>query len=238
MKKPCLVLLVGGVCIVGCLACAARIVSAQSPASATKPTVYVYDFELDVVPARAANQSPTSFRPAPPTIGPSPMSLMQQPRKKQLTPEQETRKHASELVNWMSASIIAELQNAGYTANRLHANDVRPSSGVAIRGLFAEIDKENHWRRAVIHTADDSGKMQALVSVANLAKPDQTLYEIAPLPDNEPQPGAVITLSPYVPLTKYEIDKQADQAAFQALAARVVKDLTALLAANPTALTQ
>ena len=161
-----------------------------------------------------------------------------QPGGKSLTPEQEKRKHASELVNWMSASLITELQKAGYGVNRLHGGDSRPGSGVGIRGLFAEIDKENHWRRALIRGADDSGKMQALVSVANLAKPEQALYEIAQLPGNEPKPGAVITLSPYVPLTKYEVDKQADQAAFQVVASRIVKDLAALLAANPAALTQ
>lgn len=204
----------------------------QSPASAVKPPVYIYDFELDVAPPGSATPAPGAAQQPPPAD-----SAGQQPRAKPLNPEQEKRKHASELVNWMSASLIAELQKAGYIANRQHTGD-RPETGVAIRGIFAEVDPQNHWRRAVIRSADDSGKMQALVSVSNLAKPEQAMYEIAHLPGNEPKPGAVITLSPYVPLTKYEVDKKSDQPAFQAIASRVVKDLTSLLAANPAALTQ
>jgi hypothetical protein len=104
--------------------------------------------------------------------------------------------------------------------------------------LFAEIDSENHWRRAVIRTAGDSGKMQALVSVGNLAKPDQALYEIANLPGNENKPGAVITLSPYVPLAKFDLSKDANEEVFKGIAPRIVSDLTTLLNNNPSAMSQ
>jgi hypothetical protein len=80
--------------------------------------------------------------------------------------------------------------------------------------------------------------MQALVAVANLAKPEQALYEIAQLPGNDDRPGAVITLSPYVPLTKFDLGKDANEDAFQKVAPRIVADLTALLNANPAALSQ
>jgi len=218
------VFLMGG-CLVafgGALASHGWACNFQSPASAVKPTIYVSDFELDVAPPSTASQNGAAAS---------------QRTGKALTPEQEKRKHANELVNWMSTSLVTELQKAGYSVSRLHGSEGRPSGGAGIRGLFAEIDKENHWRRALLRAADDSGKMQAVVSVANLAKPAQAMYEIAPLPGNEAKPGAVITLSPYVPLTKYEVDKQADQAALQVVAARIVKDLTALLAANPAAFT-
>lgn len=223
-----------------CATCLAgwRANAGQSPASAVKPAVYVYDFELDVAPPGSPRQVSEQDLRSDVTSAAAALFPNQQPRKKPVDPEEEKRKHASELVNLMSASLIAELQKAGYTASRLHRGDGRPESGVAIRGIFTEIDPENHWRRAVIRSADDSGKMQAVVSVSNLAKPEQAMYEIAPLPGNEPKPGAVITLSPYVPLTKYDLDKKADQPALQAIAARVVKDVTALLAANPAALTQ
>jgi hypothetical protein len=130
------------------------------------------------------------------------------------------------------------LQKAGYTAVRMQPGAARPDSGVGIRGLFAEIDSENHWRRAVIRTAEDSGKMEALVSVVNLAKPDQALYEIANFPGNQNKPGAVITLSPYVPLTKFELNKDANEDVFKGIAPRIVSDLTALLNANPAAMSQ
>jgi hypothetical protein len=175
-----------------------------------KPTVYVSDFVIDVLPEQPGAQNP----------------------------EDDPRKLASRLVELMSTKLVAALQKAGYTAVRMRPGDARPDNGVQIRGLFAEVDYENHWRRAVIRTATDTGKMEALVAVANLAKPDQALYEIAPLPGNEDKPGAVITLSPYVPLTKFDLSKDADENVFKGIAPRVVNDLTDLLNRNPSAIPQ
>jgi hypothetical protein len=80
--------------------------------------------------------------------------------------------------------------------------------------------------------------MEAMVSVANLAKPEQALYEIAPLPGNEDKPGAVITFSPYIPLTKFDLSKDAKEDVFQKIAPQIVNDLTDLLNANPLAIPQ
>jgi hypothetical protein len=186
-----------------------------------KPTVYVSDFQLDVLPVDAGSSASTA---TPPPSSPD-------SRKR----SEEARKQASHIVDRMAANLVQALQKAGYTAVRLHSGDARPDHGVLIRGLFAEVDKENHWRRAVIRSASDSGKIQVLVSVANLSKPEQALYEIAHLPGNENKPGAVITLSPYVPLVKFDLDKDAPEEVFQKIAAPVVSDLTALLNANPAA---
>ena len=196
--------------------------AAKEPQTATsaKPTVYVSDFEIDVV----ASVFESRIVAAPPAGGQA--------------PEDDPRILANRLVELMSTKLVAALRKAGYTAVRMQSGGARPDSGVQIRGLFAEIDGENHWRRAVIRTGTDSGKMQAVVSVANLAKPDQALYEIANLPGNENKPGAMITLSPYVPLTKFDLSKDANEDVFKRIAARIVNDLTALLNANPSAMSQ
>jgi hypothetical protein len=182
----------------------------QATTSPTKPPVYVSDFVIDVL---------------------APPSGVQKP-------EDDPHKLASRLVELMSTRLVAALQQGGYSATRQRPGDSRPDAGVQIRGLYAEVDSENHWRRAAIHSATDSGKMEALVAVANLAKPEQALYEIAHLPGNTDSPGAVITLSPYVPLTKYDLSKDADENVFKGIAARVVKDLTDLLNRNPYAVPQ
>src|SRR6266478_7643077 len=123
----------------------------QTPTAGPKPTVYVTDFQIDVVPP----SGPVAQKP-----------------------QDDPQKLAHHIVELMSTKLIIALQKAGYSATRMHAGDPRPDSGVQIRGLFAEVDNENHWRRAVIRTATDTGKIQALVAVANLAKPEQALYEI------------------------------------------------------------
>jgi hypothetical protein len=181
--------------------------------TSAKPTVYVSDFEIDVVASESGNGTDAAAQADPRIL-------------------------ASRLVELMSTKLVAALRKAGYTAVRMRAGAARPDSGVWIRGLFAEIDSENHWRRAVIRTATDSGKMQALVSVANLAKPDQALYEIANVPGNENKPGAMITLSPYVPLMKFDLRKDANEDVFKSIAPRIVSDLTTLLNTNPAAMSQ
>jgi hypothetical protein len=186
-----------------------ELAGSQTPDTPPKPPVYVSDFEIDVLPANPVSK-----------------------------PEEDPHTQANRLVELMSTKVVAALRKAGYTATRMHPGDPRPDTGAGIRGLFAEVDDENHWRRAVIRAADDSGPMEALVAVSNLAKPDQALYEIAPLPGNEPGPGAVITLSPYVPLTKYDLGKDAEEKDFQRIAPRIVNDLTDLLQRNPFAIPQ
>jgi hypothetical protein len=208
--------------------------SVQAQALSSKPTIYVSDFDLDVVPAKPA----PSTAPAPPTAA-APATAARRnggaTENKDKDKDEDPVKFAARLVDAVSTNLMEALQKAGYTAQRLGRNAGRPDSGVQIRGLFAEIDKENHWRRGVIHTAAESGKMQLLVSIANLSKPEQALYEIAPLPGNANKPGAVITLSSYVPLEKFEIDKDINEDQIKKAAARVVSDLDKLIQANPAA---
>src|SRR5438309_1205974 len=64
------------------------------------------------------------------------------------------------------------------------------------------------------------------------------LYEIANVPGNENKPGAMITLSPYAPLTKFDLNKDANEDVFKSIASRIVADLTTLLNANPSAMSQ
>jgi hypothetical protein len=187
----------------------------------TRPTVYVGDFELDVIPANpsqaAAKQPP---RPGQPAANEE---------------EKDPQEQAQRLVNLVATNLVQALQQAGYSARRLSKNQGRPGDGVEIRGIFAEVDKENHWRRAVMRTGAVSGAVQLLVTVANLAKPEQALYEVAHLPGNENKPGAVITLSPYVPLEKFSLDKDSSEDIIKKTASRLVADLSALLNANPAA---
>jgi Domain of unknown function (DUF4410) len=184
--------------------------------------VYVTNFELDVLPLPPSHRPPArpnTAAPGAPNIEPP-----------------DPAKQASHLVELMAAKLVVALQQAGYTGERLPPGAGRPNKGVQIRGIFAEVDGENHWRRALIRTGEDTGGMEAMVAVANLAKPDQALYEIAALPGNMNRPGAVITFSPYVPLQKYSLNKDADDAAVARVASRIVADVSALLARNAAGL--
>ena len=193
----------------------------QSGTPTKKVPVYIANFELDVVPS-LPSQRPLPPPPSPSQPGPKPQPL-------------DPGQLAHHVVDTMATKLVAALQNAGYPAKRLQG-DGRPDYGVQIRGIFTEVDSQNHWTRAVIRSGSDNGKMTVIVAVGNLARPDQALYEIAHLPGNTDKPGAIITLSPYVPLERFEINKDSDDKAFAGIASRVVADLDALLGKNQYAL--
>ena len=195
---------------------------AATDGSPRRVPVYVTNFELDVVPLPPGQRSPQAANPSQPGAP--------------TEPPPDPAKLASHLVDMMATNLVESLQKAGYPAQRLQPGQGRPGNGVQIRGIFAEVDAQNHWRRAVIRGGSETGAMNALVALANLARPEQALYEIAHLPGNANKPGAVITLSPYVPLEKFDINKNADEKAFAGIAVRVVADLDALLRNNPSAL--
>ena len=197
--------------------------SANAPAPGKGP-IYVADFELDVVPLQPGQRPVQTANPSEPgtTAEPPPDPV-------------ELARH---LVDTMAIKLVAALRKAGYPAQRLRPGDGRPNSGVQIRGLFAEVDSQNHWKRAVIRSGSDKGKMNVLVSLGNLGRPDQALYEIAHLPGNRDKPGAVITLSPYVPLEKFDLNKDADENAITGIASRVAVDVDAFLSKNPSAVPQ
>jgi Domain of unknown function (DUF4410) len=178
--------------------------------------VYVQNFELDVL-------RPTTPR---------------KPPRNPAEPEPDPAALANHIVDLMATKLVADLRKAGYPAHRLRPGQPRPSSGVEIRGIFVEVDDQNHWRRAVIRTGDDTGQMQAMVAVENLARLPLALYEIAPLPGNDDKPGAVITLSAYLPMQKYDADKSGDEDIFGRAASQIVSDLAAFVQKNAEALQQ
>src|SRR5690242_21074173 len=141
---------------------------AQKEAPSKKVPVYVANFELDVAP----------FLPAPRRAVPAPNPSQPGAKPEPLDPGQLAR----HVVDTMATKLVAALQNAGYSAQRRQPADGRPDYGVQIRGIFTEVDGQNHWTRAVIRSVSDNGKMNAMVAVGNLARPDQVLYEIANLP--------------------------------------------------------
>jgi hypothetical protein len=192
-------------------------------ANASGKTVYVSDFDLDVLNAKDDKSAPPSSAAAPTDT------------KKD---EEGAAEQARELVNVMSSTLVKELEKAGYTARRLRPGEARPTEGLRIEGVFAETDEQNRLRRAVIGAISGSGKMQLFVGVSNLARPEQTLYAFADPKGGDNKPGSVITVSSYAPVAKFEMPKSVTEKDVKDTAAAVAADLTVLLNANIAALTQ
>jgi hypothetical protein len=196
--------------------------AAQNDSPEKSRIVYVSDFELQAL----TDDDKTSPAPAEPSGSKNEEKL------------EDSAEQASRLVDVMSTTLVKELQKAGYTAIRKQPGDTRPAEGLEIRGIFAESDEQNRLRRAVIGNESGNARMELFVGVENLARPEQPLYAVADPKSNERQQGAVITVTAYAPVAKFEVDKNATDKAVNDTAATIVADLNTLLNANIAALTQ
>jgi hypothetical protein len=203
---------------------------AAEPSGDKSKIVYVSDFELDV-PDSAGRNTVDKSAPSGTPASPVPADT----RKEDGPAEQ-----ANKLVEFMSATLVKELQKAGYTARRLRPNEARPDEGIQVKGVFTEPDAENHLRRAVMGNVASVGKMALFVGVGNLARPDQALYAVVDpkgSENGENKPGAMISVSAYAPVAKFEMPKNVTEKAVKDTAAAIVADLTQLLNANIASVT-
>jgi hypothetical protein len=154
-----------------------------------------------------------------------------------LRKQQGAAEQAGRLIDYMSLTLIKELEKAGFSAHRLRPEDSRPTDGIRISGIFAEPDEQNRLRRAVMGAFTPDGKMALFVGIANLARPDQAIYAAADS-SGANKAGAVITVSSYAPVARFEIGKFTTEKAVKDTATSIVAGLSALLAANVVAMTQ
>jgi hypothetical protein len=202
--------------------------SQESTAAAADKSkiVYVSDFELDAVEANGR------LAKSVPAVPPSAAAQLDPKR------EQGPVEQAGRLVDFMSATLVKELEKAGYSARRLRPGETRPTDGIRISGIFGEPDGRNQLRRAIVGTISGDGKMALFVGISNLARPDQAFYAAAEPSGTDNKAGAVITVSSYAPVAKFDIEKNTTEKAVRDTATGIVADLNALLSANIVALTQ
>ena len=208
-------------------------------------TVYVSDFDLDVVPAKPprsgqARTSPSTAKPSSSAStasksAPSTAALRsgRANADSDSQPEETPTDQAHALVTAMSENLVRALNQAGYKAGRLPAGKPVPKTGLRIRGVFAEADENNRARRLLIGGDPTGPKIVLFVGVNNLAQPEQPLYELAnpPIPDS--RHGPVITVTSYAPAARFELSRDPADDEFKKIATQIAADLTALLNANP-----
>jgi hypothetical protein len=204
----------------------------SAPASAVEPAdrsrvIYVSDFEVDLA-TRDGKSTPVTASPS--TASPSGQSEA----RKEETPAER----AGRFVDFVSTTLIKELEKQGYVAQRLHLGETRPEEGIRISGVFAEPDEENRLRRAVIGGGPSIGQMALFVSIGNLARPDQPLYAVVDPKTAGNNVGPVITVSAYAPVARFELPKNVTEKAVRDTATSIVTDLTQLLRTNVASLSR
>jgi hypothetical protein len=204
----------------------------SAPAVVTEPAdrsriVYVSDFEVDLA-SKDGKSTPVTASPSTASgSGPS-------ETRKEETPAER----AGHFVDFVSTTLIKELEKEGYLAQRLQPGESRPDEGIRISGVFAEPDEENRLRRAVIGSGPSVGQMALFVSIGNLARPDQPLYAVVDPKTAGNNVGPVISVSAYAPVARFELPKNVTEKAVRDTATSIVTDLTQLLRTNVASLTR
>jgi len=177
--------------------------------------------------------APSATSPAAPAAAPS----KQKPPLPPVTGDTDLPSvQARRLTDFFAATLLQILQKKGYNAT--HAGGQDPPSGAMLRGVFAEPDAKNRIRRSLWGGTSTNSRFFLYVGIFNLARPDQPLYQLAPEQPASSQYGPVITLNSYIPLAKYELDKNPTEEDVRKICAQIAASLTALLAANPNAFSE
>jgi Domain of unknown function (DUF4410) len=191
------------------------------PADAKKIPIYISDFEL--------------FSSA--TAPPHPMQKTgagtEKPEDSIYADSDPASIQARRVMDFFSTTLVEMFQRNGYTASRLTGS--QPTSGVLLRGVFAEPDGMNRIRRALLGGGSTGAKYTLYVASFNLTHQDQPLYLEAPVQAPDSHYGPVITLNTYVPMVKYELDKNPTPDDARKVCEQIVGQLTALLEKNPNA---
>jgi len=140
---------------------------------------------------------------------------------------------ARKLIDFFMQTLLQTLQKNGYAAKA--AQGSRPDDGVMLSGIITEVDPMSRVRKAILGSGSPNPKFSLYVASFNLARPDQPLYQIAPVQDQDPQFGPVIALNNYIPMTKYELAKDPTEDDIRKICGDIAVNLGRLLKANPSA---
>jgi hypothetical protein len=116
---------------------------------------------------------------------------------------------AHELVDQMAASLVSDLNRAGFPAERLQAGGTLPSDGWLLRGIFTEADSGNTMRQAVIGFGAGASDMEVQVLVSDLAaaNPAEAFLVLGSASDPSRLPGGAVTKNPYMVAAKFVMGK-------------------------------
>lgn len=143
---------------------------------------------------------------------------------------------ARRMIDAFANTLLKQFDKNGYTASRVSGSP--PAKGVLLRGVFAEPDKMNRIRRAILGAGAPGPTFTLYVGAFNLARPAQPLYQQAPVQARDARYGPVITLNAYVPMVKFEVPKNPSAEDVQKVCREIVSELATLLVTNPNAISK
>ena len=196
--------------------------------------VYVSAFDINAAPAAAKEPDRVPPPPAPQRSQDSARPSTESPR---VAPDAEANsKQAARLQVFFGDALLQALRKSGFTA--APQPGTRPEKGVQLKGVFVEVDSQNHNCLAIVGGTAPPPKFLLYVGAFNLARPDQPLYKVMTMETCDAHFGPLISLNNYIPMEKYEVSKSPSEDEMRKICGQIVANLTALLGANPAAFAQ
>jgi hypothetical protein len=207
----------------------ATVGSASSDFNPKSVRVYVSLFDINAAPGKepaAITQAPAPQKPQPGgrPSGESPHVLQD---------ADTSSKQAERLKVFFGDALVQALRKNGFNATPLGSS--HPEKGVLLKGVFAEVDSQNHNCLAILGGTTPASSFVLYVGAYNLARPDQPLYRVMTMENCDAQFGPLISLNNFIPMEKYEVSKSPTESEVRKVCGQVVANLRALLSVNSAA---
>jgi hypothetical protein len=169
---------------------------------ASPSVLYVSDFDLDIAPPSSPQQGIL------PGNGPV-RSVLGELRGESQDPAEKAR----QLVALMSRTIVEDLTEKNFVAQRLLPGQPTPTEGWLVRGVFTEIDEGNRLRKAVVGFGAGKSQLDLYVNLTDLSQGvGQPFYRFEASNNSGNMPGgAVMKMNPYAMAAKFVISRSADE---------------------------
>lgn len=204
----------------------------RAPTSEFNPKsvrVYVSAFDINAAPAQESAKVSPPASPQKPTGSPPPNSASSvSPRD-----ADSSAKRADRLKTFFGDALLQALRKSGF--NTAPIGSSHPEKGVLLKGVFAEVDSQNHNCLAILGATNPASSFVLYVGAYNLARPDQPLYRVMTMENCDAKFGPVITLNNYVPMDEYAVSKNPTEDEVRKVCAQIVANLRALLSVNSAA---
>ncbi|MGB2678094.1 MAG: hypothetical protein WCE53_04385 [Candidatus Acidiferrum sp.] len=207
----------------------ATVGSASSDFNPKSVRVYVSLFDINAAPGK----EPAAIRqvPAPQKSQPGGRPSGESPHV--LQDADTSSKQAERLKAFFGDALLQALRKSGFNAAPVGSS--HPGKGVLLKGVFAEVDSQNHNCLAVLGGTTPSPRFALYVGAYNLARPDQPLYHVMTMENCDAHYGPVISLNNYIPMDEYEVSKNPTEEEVRKICAQIVANLRALLSVNSAA---
>jgi hypothetical protein len=198
----------------------------QPPKPKIPKIIYVSDFDIDFVTPEETPKADSS-EGAPPK-GSAPLVPAHQAKLSTDHPPKwnDPAARAQHIIGLIATGVVDGVSERHLPARRLFAGDPLPTEGVLIRGVFVETAAK-HFRRAAVGSAPMPGaQMLLLITLTDLAFPDQPLYHFAKDDGSFPGPGALIALNPRLTIIKFDVDRSLSDKVVSKTASQVAKEIS------------